>query len=148
VVQAQRVGEPAQGTPEQMAEMATEPAYFKTRSRPAAPKHLQPIPLQKYLFRFEILTRQFSQEPSLNLELAAAAFDSDGRMMNSVVRVARKDLEQKPGAAEPARFFLVEQELEAPLAATTVRLALRDSMNDRTGTIEINLPLAPQGANP
>jgi VWFA-related protein len=147
VVQAHRVGAPAQGTPDQMAELATEPAYFKSRRRSAAPNPLPPIPLQRHAFSFNIPKRQFKGEPSLNLELAAAVFDADGRMMNAFVRVARKDLDEKPGAPDPPPFFLVEQELEVPLAATSVRFAVRDITSDRIGAMEINLPLAPESAD-
>jgi VWFA-related protein len=148
VVQARRVGVPAQGTPEQMAELATEPAYFKSRRKSAAPKPLPPIPLQRHIFSFNIPKRQFEGEPSLNLELAAAVFDADGRMMNAFVRVATKDLDEKPGEPNPIPFFLVEQELEVPLAATSVRFAVRDITTDRIGAMEISLPLAPESAGP
>jgi VWFA-related protein len=147
VVQAQRVGKPAEGTPQQMAELATEPAYFKSRRRSAALKPLPPVPLQKHLFSFDIPIRQFKEESSLNLEVAAAAFDADGLMMNAVVNVARKDLHKEPGSTEPAQFFRVEQELEVPQGATSVRVAVRDATNDRTGAMQINLPLASEGAS-
>lgn len=146
VVQAHRVGAPEQGTPEQMAELATEPAYFKTRHKSASPKPLPPIPLQRHIFSFNIPKQQFNGEPSLNLELAAAVFDADGRMMNAFVRVAKKDLDEKPGESGPVPFFLVEQELEVPLAATSVRFAVRDITTDRIGAMEIELPLAPESA--
>jgi hypothetical protein len=109
---------------------------------------LPPIPLQRHAFSFNIPNRQFQGEPSLNLELAAAVFDADGRMMNAFVRVARKDLDEKPGEPNPIPFFLVEQELEVPLAATSVRFAVRDITTDRIGAMEISLPLAPESAGP
>lgn len=141
VVQAHGVGAPAEGTPEEMAELATEPAYFKSRHKAAQPKPLAPIPLQKDVFDFDIPTRQFQGEAALDLELAAAAYDADGRMMNAFVRIAKKDLDEKPGAKKPALFFRVEQELEVPVGAASVRFAVRDVTNDRIGAMEINLPL-------
>jgi VWFA-related protein len=146
VVQAHAVGAPAEGTPEEMAELATEPAYFKSRKKTAQVKPLAPIPLQKEVFDFNVPTRQFQGEASLDLELVAAAYDADGRMMNAFVRVAKKDLDEKPGAKKPALFFRVEQELEVPVGAASVRLAVRDATNDRIGAMEVNLPLAPEGA--
>jgi hypothetical protein len=146
VVQAHRAGPPQTGTPEQMAELATEPAYFTSRRKSAALTPPPPIPLQRHLFSFAIPTRQFKDEPSLNLELAVAAFDANGRMMNAAVRVTKKDLDQAPGANEPPRFFRVEQELEVPLAATSLRVAVHDTTNDRIGAMEIQLPLAPESA--
>jgi hypothetical protein len=145
VVQAHAVGAPAEGTPEEMAELATEPAYFKSRKKTAQAKPMAPIPLQKDVFDFNVPTRQFQGESSLNLELVAAAYDADGRMMNAFVRVAKKDLDEKPGAKKPALFFRVEQELEVPVGAASVRLAVRDATNDRIGAMEVNLPLTPEG---
>jgi hypothetical protein len=128
-----------------MAELATEPAYFKSRKKTAQAKPMAPIPLQKDVFDFNVPTRQFQGESSLNLELVAAAYDADGRMMNAFVRVAKKDLDEKPGAKKPALFFRVEQELEVPVGAASVRLAVRDATNDRIGAMEVNLPLTPEG---
>ena len=102
--------------------------------------------LFRSVFSFDIPIRQFREESELNLEVAAAAFDADGLMMNAVVNVARKDLHREPGSAEPAQFFRVEQELEVPQGATSVRVAVRDATNDRTGAMQINLPLASEGA--
>ena len=144
VVEAQAVGVPAAGTTAQMAELATEPAYFKSRRKSAPAVPLHPIPLQKDEFSFNIPTRQFQGERSLNLELAAAAYDAEGRLMNAFVRVAKKDWEETPGTPDSLPFFRVEQELEVPVAAASLRVAVRDATNDRTGAMEITLPL-PRG---
>jgi VWFA-related protein len=142
VVQAHTDGAAVMGTPQEMAELATEPAYFKSRRRSAPPKLLTPIPLQKDVFDFNIPTRQFAGEAALHLELAAAAYDADGNMMNAFVRVADKDLTQAPGAAKPSLFFRVEQGLEVPEGAASLRFAVRDVTNDRMGAMEVTLPLA------
>jgi len=141
VVQAQAGGVPVDGTAAQMAELATEPAYFKSRRRSATPVVMAPIPLQKDVFNFNIPTRQFKGERSLNLELAVAAYDAEGRLMNAFVRIAEKDLEDEAGEPDAALFFRVEQELEVPVGAASLRLAVRDVTNDRTGAMEITLPL-------
>lgn len=147
VVQAHAVGAPVEGTPKEMAELATEPAYFKSRKKTAQVKPMAPIPLQKDVFDFDVPTRQFQGETSLDLELVAAAYDTDGHLMNAFVRVAKKDLEEKPGAKKPPLFFRVEQELEVPVGAASVRLAVRDATNDRIGAMEVNLPLTPEVAS-
>lgn len=142
VVQAQSVGAPAEGTAEEMAELATEPAYFKSRRKTAAAKPLRPVLLQKDTFSFNIPMRQFSGESALDLEIAAAVYDADGRMMNGFVRVAKKDLGDGAATGEAARFYRIEQELEVPVDAASVRFAVRDTSNDRLGAIEVKLPLA------
>jgi hypothetical protein len=129
-----------------MKDLATEPAYFKARRKSAVPATLAPIPLQKDVFNFNIPTRQFKGESSLNLELAAAAYDAEGRLMNAFVRIAKKDLNKTPGSPDSALFFRVEQELEVPVGATSLRLAVRDVTNDRTGAMEITLPLPQERA--
>jgi hypothetical protein len=144
VVQAHTMGLPVQGTPKEMAELATEPAYFKSRRKSATVKPLAPIPLQKYVFNFDIAIRQFEGESSLDLEVAVAVYDADGQMMNAFVRTAKKDLNGESSATEQPRFFRIQQELEVPLAATSVRFAVRDATNDRTGAMEVKLPLAPE----
>lgn len=141
IVQAHSVGAPVEGTPEQMAQLATEPAYFKSRRKSATPKPLKPVPLQTDVFSFAIPIRQFKGENALDLEVAAGAFDADGQMMNGEVRLARKELEAAAAAGEQARFYRVEQELEVPVGAATVRVAVRDTVNDRVGAMEIKLPL-------
>ncbi len=145
VVQAHGVGAPVEGTREQMAELATEPAYFKSRRRSGAAVPLAPIKLQKDLFDFNIPTRQFKGETSLNLELAGAAYDAEGQLMNAFVRVAKKELQATPGSPDSAKFFRVEQDLEVPVGAASLRLAVRDVTNDRTGAMEIELPLPGAG---
>jgi VWFA-related protein len=141
VMEAQAVGVAAEGTTEQMAELATEPAYFKSRKKSENVVPLNPIPLQKDVFSFNIPTRQFTGEHSLNLELAAAAYDAEGRLMNAFVRIAKRDLDAAPGTPDSLPFFRVEQALEVPVGAASLRVAVRDATNDRTGAMEIALPL-------
>lgn len=142
IVQAHDVGAPVMATTEQMAQLATEPYYFKSRRHKAIPKPVPPVPLQKQVYNFNIPVRQFTGESSLDLEVAAAAFDSDGKMMNGIVNLAKKDLQTgDPATAKAPPFFRVVQELEVPKGATTLRVAIRDTTNDRTGSLEIHLPL-------
>jgi hypothetical protein len=147
IVEAERDGPPVEATPEQMATLATEPAYFKSRRKSAPIKPLPPVPLQRHMFNFEIPTRQFKNESALNLEIAAAAFDADGRMMNAIVNLTRKELEQQPASSDEPRFFRIEQQLDVPVGATSLRVAVRDTTNDRTGAMQINLPLAEVDTN-
>jgi VWFA-related protein len=146
IVQAHSMGAPTEGTPQEMAELATEPAYFQSRRKSVALKPLPPVPLEKDVFDFNIPVRQFEEEPSLDLEVAAAVYDADGQLMNAFVRVAKKELDEAPGAAGEPRFFRIEEELEVPEGAATMRFAVRDRLNDRLGAMEVKLPLAPEGA--
>jgi hypothetical protein len=74
------------------------------------------------------------------LEFAAAAYDADGRLLNSMLNeglaAAETEVNEKGRA-----LFHAEQELEAPPGAAWIRLAVRDTLNNRTGTLEVRLPL-------
>lgn len=141
VVQAKPVGAPVMGTPEQMAALATEPAYFVSRKKGKPAKAMAAVPLQMDELNFEIPSRQFDGEAELHLELAAAAYDSEGRMMNAFVRVAEKKM--TAGTNQEALFLRVQQDIEVPQGAAWLRFAVRDVTNNRVGAMEIPLPLAP-----
>ena len=80
------VGAPAMGTPEQMAELATQPAYFKVRHNNKPAKPLTPVKLQRYAIDYTVMAHQLQVEGEpLNLELAVAAYDADGKMLNALV---------------------------------------------------------------
>lgn len=137
VVKARAAGPPAPGTAQQMAELAAEPAVLASGKKPA--EGLAPMLLQKDVFEVEVPREQFANETALHLEVAAAAYDADGNVMNAFVRVAQKDLEEGP---KPPPLLRIEQELEVPVAATSLRFAVRDDTNDRLGALVVKLPLA------
>jgi VWFA-related protein len=141
VVQARTLGSPAQGTPEEMAQLATEPAFFKLRHRSGNATPLAPVPLQRDGFSFELPKRQFEGETSLDLEVAIAAYNQEGQLMNAVVRLAKQEQPSGPEANGTARFYRIDQELEVPVAATSLRFAVRDTANNRVGAMEVPLPL-------
>lgn len=63
---------------------------------------------------------------ALNLEIAAAAFDADGSMLNAVVSKAVEDDDATPTTAQP-KSYRAEQVLLAPWNATAIRMAVRDA---------------------
>jgi len=125
---------PAKATAQQMANLADQPAYFHERrsNRPAKPP--RPIQLQTYEIDYTVAARY----PAL--ELAAAAFDADGKMLNAVVQRA------DDSSAGPKReaIYRLQQHFDVPMTAVSVRLAVRDVATDNVGALEINLPLAPE----
>ena len=140
-------GSPILATPQQMLQIQDEPAYFRTRRRNAATKPMPPVKLQKYLIDYLVIDPQLKaiaaqtgRQPML--EFAAAAYDLDGRMLNGIVN----DASASPPAAgeKAAALFRVEQELSVPLQAAWLRIAVRDMLTDRTGALEIPLPLKPE----
>jgi hypothetical protein len=154
------VGAPALGTHEQMANLAEQPAYFRARRKNKLPQLLTPIQLQSYAIDYTIIVRQLksaSANGRPNLEVAAAAYDADGKMVNGVVEKAVEvsfsnpfgSLQTAPPAEwEPRQkgFYRAQQHIDVPLSAKTIRLAVRDLDSDRIGAMEISLPLTPESA--
>ena len=145
---------PAMATPAQMATLEDEPAYFRTRKKNQTSKPLPPVPMQRYLIDYTVIDpqlRAFAERTGrpATIEFAAVAYDANGRMLNGMVNDA---MSQPPGHAGSATdpkaeakaraMFRVEQELYVPAGAAWIRMAVRDMLTNRTGTLEIPLPLA------
>lgn len=135
-------------TAQQMAQIEDEPAYFRTRRRNKTLRPMAPVKLETYVIEYRVIdpklktvAAQTSRQPML--EFAAAGYDGDGRMVNGILNDATADAPGGPGAKQ-APFFLVEQEVDLPLEAAWLRIAVRDTLTDRTGAIEIPLPLQPE----
>jgi hypothetical protein len=97
--------------------------------------------LQTYLIEYQIIARL------PRLEVAAGAHDDDGRLLNGDVEEATS---ANPTASDPkAKFtyFRVQQKVDVPVTAASLRLGVRDQSTDRMGTMEIPLPLAPEPAD-
>ena len=146
-------GSPSLATPEQMAQLAEEPAYFRVRHHNRPPRPLHPIQLQTYAIDYRVLDAQLrTQTPDgshvPSLELAAAAFDSDGRMLNGVLQSALRDesVTHQPGAKRP-EYYRAQQQLDVPLNAAWIRIVVRDPLTDRIGALEIPLPLTSESPN-
>lgn len=142
------MGQPAMATVAQMEALEDSPKYFKTRRRTKPQKVLKPEMLQSYRIEYGVFDPVLKKlaaaqgRPAI-LEFAAAAYDADGMMLNSMlnegVATPGKDADGKRET-----LFHGEQELAVPQGATWLRLAVRDRLSDRTGTLEIRLP--PAGA--
>jgi VWFA-related protein len=146
-VHLETMGEPEMATADEMDQLENSPNYFKTRKRNKPASALKPVKLEKYKIKYGVLDtdlkeRARDEKTVPKLEFAAAAYDADGRLLNS---------ELNDGLASPepdanGKFgvlFHAEQELEVPPGAAWLRVAVRDEVNDRTGTLEIPLPLKP-----
>jgi VWFA-related protein len=130
---------PAKATAQQMESLANQPAYFRERRQNQPAKPLHPIQLQTYEIDYTVAARY----PSL--EVAAAAFDADGKTLNSVVqRAGENGMQASPGLSREG-IYRLQQHFDVPTAAVSVRLAVRDVATDNVGALEINLPLAPEG---
>ncbi len=138
------VGAAAMGTPEQMADLATQPAYFKVRHNNKPAKPLAPMKLQRYAIDYTVMAHQLQLDGEpLNLELAVAAYDADGKMLNALVNNGASGTNTTSSQPAP-KSYRAEQQLDVPLDAAWLRVAVRDANTDRIGAMEIKLPLVPE----
>lgn len=129
---------PHLATAEQMANLVDQPTYFRLRQKKHPQKPLAPIKLQTYMVEYQIIAR------IPNLEVAAGAFDNDSRLLNGDVEEA-SSADPKPDDAQAKfTYFRVQQKIDVPVNAVSLRLGVRDLSTDRMGTMEIPLPLAPE----
>jgi VWFA-related protein len=141
-------GEPVLATAEQMLQLEDSPAFFRTRHRDRPLNPLPPVKLQKYLVDYVVIDPQLKElaarggKPPV-LEFAAAAYDDDGRLLNSMLNQGLASA-GSPVSGKAGALFRAEQELQVPPGAASIRVAVRDTLSDRTGTLEVRLPLKPE----
>lgn len=134
-------GEAKMATPDQMADLQEQPAYFVLRKRNKPVKVPPPIPLQPYTIDYLVMDQTAAMHPGQVLEFAACAYDADGKMLNGLSQEAART--QGATTQKPKRtpLFRATQTLEVPRAARWLRVAVRDVETNRIGTIELRLPL-------
>lgn len=136
-------GEPVMATPDQMMELVDSPVYFKMHKKGHTAKAHKPVKLQKYVIEYGVFDPRLKAlaanggEPG-TLEFAVAAYDADGRMLNSLLNDGRPEDGDEP---DGKTLFHAEQEIDVPPGAAWIRLAVRDKLDSRTGTLEVRLPL-------
>ena len=79
------------------------------------------------------------------LEIAAAAYDDDGKILNSAIQRVIEEA-QFPESKQGGAIYRVRQRFDVPSNATSVRVAVRDVATDNVGALEVKLPLAPEGS--
>ena len=141
-------GSPAKATSEQMAQLAKQPAYVTTGHKD---KPLAPVDLQKYVIDYRVTDLALKQagqngKPT-SFEFAAAAFDADSRMLNGIVNEAAGDISAGSEASKTG-LVRVRQQVDVPAHAAWIRIGVRDKLTNRMGTLEVQLPLAPEPPSP
>jgi VWFA-related protein len=142
------VGSAALATAAQMANLEDQPAYFRVRRKNRPLKPLASVKVQQYVIDYTFMANPpkaaagHAVRPPM-LEVAAAAFDDDGRMLNGLVETSAHN--DAASAAQNAKgIYRVQQQLDVPVNAVSIRVAVRDISTDRIGAMEIPLPLAPE----
>jgi VWFA-related protein len=138
-------GKPQMATEEQMRQLQDSPVYFKTRKKNQNPKPPAPVKLQKYIVDYDVVDPRLramtirGQKPIV-LEFATAAYNNDGTLLNSILNEGALTSERNVNGKEQNHFH-AEQELHVPLSAVFIRVVVRSKADDRTGALEIRLPL-------
>jgi VWFA-related protein len=139
-------GPAAMATPDQMANLVEQPAYFVVRKSNKPMKLPAPIPLRPYTIDYLVLDQKAASQPGGQvLEFAAGAYDRNGKLLNGISQNAVRTQTATPGNGGQRPFFRAVQTLEVPTTAAWLRVAVRDVATDRIGTMEIPLPLATDG---
>lgn len=102
--------------------------------------------MQTYLVEYQVIARV------PNLEVAAGAYDDEGRLLNGDVEEASSANPAASSTPSPAAsdaqsnfaYFRIQQKIDVPVNTTSLRLGVRDLSTDRMGNMEIPLPLAPE----
>jgi len=153
-VRVHAIGAPYTATPEQMKTLAKQPIYAK-QLKGKKDKLLEPVQLQKYEIYYALAAHQLqpAKDSHVPLEFAAVAFDQDGWARNANFQRASDDNEAvalqleratDPSTSRDSKVIRARQELDVPLEATSLRVAVWDTSTDHVGAVEIPLPLAPE----
>jgi VWFA-related protein len=137
-------GKPRLASADQMKLLEDSPAYFRTRKRNQNPKPLTPVNLQQYEIDYDVIDPQLralaAKQKSQELEFVAAAYTNDGVLLNSISNIGAIASERRPDGKIDNKFHAVQQ-LEVPSAAAYIRVVVRNPRDDRTGALEVTLPL-------
>jgi hypothetical protein len=144
-------GDAKLASPEQMAALTEQAAFFRTNRRGRPAKPLAPVKIQTYVIDYRVLDPKLvaavsrpGRQPAI--EFAVAAFDGDGRAQNGVVNDAASEA-STPAAGNKAGLYRVRQTITVPINPVSIRVGVRDRSSDRIGTLEVPLPLKPEPAN-
>jgi VWFA-related protein len=141
--QIHAVGAAALATPEQMAKLQQAGDLREHKKNRA--KTGPPVQLQSYVVDYTVMAQS---KPAANarppaLEIAAAAYDADGKMLNGVVDDTSAASAPTQAGSKPG-LLRAQQQIDVPVGATSIRVAVHDISTDRIGALEVALPLAPE----
>lgn len=145
------VGPPAMATTDQMAALSAQTGFMHGKRKKT--QNLKPVQVQTYAIYYALVGNQIkTEDQSIPLEFAAAAFDSEGWVLNSIIQKTQEGsvssvptgaLPLSAGESAKGKVYRAMQELLVPITATSIRVAVRDTVTDRVGALEVMLPLAP-----
>jgi hypothetical protein len=103
--------------------------------------------MQSYLITFGLLPRQLELRTQPNgahrasIELGVLSYDQDGRKLNGIDTQIEDNIPPQRYAQIPQEGYHLFQTVVIPVTAASVRLAVRDTVANRVGSLEVQLPL-------
>jgi VWFA-related protein len=145
----QAVGEPVAATPKQMELLAEyESMRAKKKKDKKTPAAAPSLMMQSYLITYGLLPRQLKMEVQTDgahkalLEMGVLSYDQDGRKLNGSDSRIEDDIPAQRFALLQDEGYHLYQTVAIPVTAAAVRVAVRDTTDNRIGSLEIPLPLA------
>ena len=144
-VRVSPVGSKTKMDPEKIGGFILAPSR-KVSSKPAPST---PVEVQHYIVDYTLKGAELRFVPleyskyKNTLILMATSFNSEGRMLTGVSSAGTRELPATDFAKTAEGEFGIQQEIDVPLQATSLRLGLQDQMSNRLGTVEIPLPVPP-----
>jgi hypothetical protein len=141
------VGSPMQATNEEMKSISQFQADTN-KGRKHLPPGSEPIKIQHYRVDYAIQGKQLSLPPAgegkytTNMTFALAAYLPDSELVNGVeVRVKNQISADKYNKIR-SQGYHAGLDFAVPLESTALRIAVRDGISNKIGTIEVPLPIA------
>jgi hypothetical protein len=144
------IGAPAPATAEQMAALAP---YLEQVAKAAHRKFVQPktpVQMQQYAIQYGVLAKQLGLPRSANgdylsdLSMAALAFNAEGETLYGTKTELKDDIPASKIGGIRENGFRAMQTFFIPAETTVIRLVVCDEYSERTGSMEVRLPLPPE----
>src|SRR6266849_82381 len=134
-------GAPALVTPDQINQLSHLPAF-------ASQKKWDAVQIQRYAIDYAVLGKQLTFVVPAdgthhgNLEFHFAAYDTDGNLLLGTRTSVDETFPPKLFEQVRSGAYRARQWVDIPTQAAWLRLAVRDAVGNRIGSLEIPLPLA------
>jgi VWFA-related protein len=142
------IGKPMQEQDPRAAHSVPAKKKGKHEENPAS----KPIEMQRYQIDYAINPSELHFDPTPDgmehgaTNFMVASFDADGTVRTSIASHVNGDL--KPDSYQDVLTggFRLRQEVDVPVAASSMRIGVQDAISGRIGTLELPLPVkAPPG---
>jgi len=141
-VHAEAISFPAPASPAQKQDLAQFPAFAKLRKWDS-------VKMQKFELNFSLLQKQLTYLIDSggvrhgSLAFLYAAYDADSNLLYRSSAFADQTFLPEQSEQSRAGTYLAKQILDIPANSACLRIAVRDTMDGRIGSLEIPLPLRP-----